>query len=82
MNSIIITSIICISIIIIIGMICYTSYKSDENTKSNIFNKNVKHTIVQYDNLLKEINNIKTDINTIYTSIDFINQRLNTKING
>lgn len=79
MNSIIITSIICISLIIIVGIFCYTGYKNDKNAKANIFNKNVIHTITQYDNLLKEINNIKTNIDNIYCGIDFISRKLNNK---
>lgn len=44
MNEIIITSIICVSIIIIVGIFCYTGYKNDENTKSNKFFKTVNIT--------------------------------------
>lgn len=81
MNSIIITSIICVSLIIIIGIFCYTCYKSDKNNDANIFNKNVTHTIVQYDNILKEINNLKTLTNSIQNGIEFISMQISNKEN-
>lgn len=81
MNNIIITSIICISVIIIVGILCYTNYKNDENAKSNRFFKTVTYTAEQYDNIINEISNIKSLINSIQSCIEFINTQISNKEN-
>lgn len=81
MNSIIIISIICISFIIIVGIVCYTSYKNDENTKSNKFFKIVNYTLKQYDTISNEITNLKALINSMQAGIEFISMQISNKEN-
>lgn len=56
MNSIIITSIICISFIIIVGIVCYTNYNNNRGK--------------ELENISKRIDLIHTKINNSYNSID------------
>lgn len=72
MNSIIITSVICISLIIVVGIFCYTSYKNDENIKSNKFFKVVNQNFEQYKIINKKLNNINDEINKLETSLMYI----------
>lgn len=81
MNEIIITSIICVSLIIIVGIFCYTGYKNDENAKSNKFFKTVNITQKQYEKILDEINNLKSLIVSIQTCIEFMNIQISNKNN-
>lgn len=81
MNSIIITSIICVSLIIIVGIFCYTGYKNDENAKSNKFFKTVNITLKQYENMLNEISNLKSLINSMQAGIEFISMQISNKEN-
>lgn len=79
MNNIIITSIICISLIIIVGIFCYTGYKNDENTKSNKFFKTVNYTLKQYDTIINEITNLKALIHSMQAGIEFISMQISNK---
>lgn len=81
MNNLLITIVICISLIIIVGIFCYTRYKNDENTKSNKFFKTVNYTLKQYDTIINEITNLKTLINSIQTGIEFISMQISVKDN-
>lgn len=81
MNILIITTIICISFIIIIGIICYTSYKMNEDSDANKFFKTVHENFVQYENICKGINDIKTLIKSTQNIIEFINMQISNKEN-
>ena len=81
MNTTIITIIICISFIIIIGIICYTSYKVQEDSDANKFFKTVHENFVQYKNICKDINDVKTLIKSMQTNIEFINMQISNKEN-
>lgn len=81
MNALIITIIICISFIIIIGIICYTSYKVQEDSDANKFFKTVHENFVQYKNICKDINDVKTLIKSMQTNIEFINMQISNKEN-
>ena len=81
MNTIVITIIICISFIIIIGIICYTSYKIREDSNANKFFRTVHENFVQYENICKDINDVKTLIKSIQTNIEFINMQISNKEN-
>lgn len=81
MNNIIITIVICISVIIVVSIFCYVNYKLDENTKSNKFYKTVNITLHQYKNIFDEISNLKSLINSIQTSIEFISMQITNKEN-
>ena len=81
MNTLIITIIICISFIIIIGIICYTSYKIREDSDANKFFRTVHENFVQYENICKDINDVKTLIKSIQTNIEFINMQISNKEN-
>lgn len=82
MSNITITSIICISFIIIIGIICYTSYKIREDSNANKFFKTVHENFVQYENIRKDINDVKTLINSMQTGIEFISMQISNKENN
>lgn len=79
MTNIIITSIICISVIIIVGVFCYTNYKNSENARSNRFFKTVNDIQTQYEIIRDDIMNVERDIKLIKGGIDFINQQINNK---
>ena len=81
MANIIITSIICVSIIIVVGIFCYTGYKNDENIKSNTFFKTVNNTLKQYDIIINEIANLKALINSMQAGIEFISMQTSNKEN-
>lgn len=81
MNNLIITIIICISFIIIIGIICYTSYKIREDSDSNKFFRTVHENFVQYKNICKDINDVKTLIKSTQAAIEFINMQISNKEN-
>lgn len=81
MTGIIITSIICVSIIVIVGIFCYTSYKNDENSSSNKFYKTVTCTLNQYNTIIDEIINLKALINSMQDSIVFISMQISNKEN-
>lgn len=81
MNDIIITSIICISLIIIISIIYYINYKIKEDSNANKFFKTVHENFVQYENIRKDINDIRTLINCIQNYIEFINIQISNKEN-
>lgn len=81
MANIIITSIICVSIIIVVGIFCYTGYKNDENIKSNTFFKTVNNTVKQYDIIINEIANLKALINSMQAGIEFISMQTSNKEN-
>ena len=81
MNILIITIIICISFIIIIGIICYTSYKIREDSDANKFFRTVHENFVQYENICKDINDVKTLIKSMKTDIEFINIQISNKEN-
>lgn len=82
MNSIIITSIICASIIIIVSIFCYTSYKDDENAKSNRYFKTVNATLKQYDNMLNEIHTLLHLTKDLQSCIEFMNIQISNKENN
>lgn len=81
MNDIIITSIICVSFIIIIGIICYVNYKIKEDSNANKFFKTVHENFVQYENIRKDINDVRTLINSLQYCIEFINMQISNKEN-
>lgn len=81
MSNIIITGIICISIIIIVSIICYTGYMNNENAKSNKFFKTINITLKQYENMLNEISNLKSLINSMQSGIEFISMQISNKEN-
>lgn len=81
MNTLIITIIICISFIIVIGIICYTSYKIREDSDANKFFRTVHENFVQYENICKDINDVKTLIKSMQTNIEFINMQISNKEN-
>lgn len=79
MNSIIITSIICISVIIIVSIFCYISYKNNENEKSNRFFKTVNTTQKQYEIILSNISDIKTLITYTQKCIEYLSTQISLK---
>lgn len=81
MNNLLIAIVICISIIIVISIFCYTSYKNDENSRSNRFFRTVNFTSKQYEHMLDEISNLKSLINSIQTGIEFISMQISVKDN-
>lgn len=81
MEHIIIISIICISVIIITSIFCYTIYANNENSKSNKFFKTVNITSVQYATIVDELNNLKSLINSIQNGIEFISMQISNKEN-
>lgn len=72
MNYIIITSIICVSLIIIVGIFCYTGYKNDENARSNKFFKVVNQNFEQYKIINEKLSNINNEIDKLETSLMYI----------
>lgn len=65
MNSIIITSIICFSVIFIVSIFCYTNYKDNENSSSNKFYKLINKIEKDYQDINKKIATIDDKINSI-----------------
>lgn len=75
MDYIIITSIICVSLIIIIGILCYTVYNNNENAKSNKFFKIVNKNFEQYKIINEKLSNINNEIDKLETSLIYIINR-------
>lgn len=77
MDNIIIASIICLSIIIVVGIICYTDYKNKEDSDANKFFKTVNYISKEQREIMKEITVIKDEIATIQKSITFLSEQIN-----
>lgn len=81
MNEIIITTIICISFILIVSIVCYTNYKNKIDADANKFYKIVNEINNKYDEMIRAINNknystdaINTKLSYLRTSIDALNK--------
>lgn len=79
MTNIIITSIICISVIIIVGVFCYTNYKDNENARSNRFFKTVNDIQTQYEIIRKDINDVKALVNCTQRCIEYLSTQISIK---
>lgn len=80
-DAIIITTIVCMAVILIVSIFCYTGYKNDENTRSNKFFKIVNENFHQYEQIVKDIDNLKDLINSMQYGIEFISMQISNKEN-
>lgn len=78
-DAIIITTIVCMAVILIVSIFCYTGYKNDENTRSNKFFKIVNENFHQYEQIVKDIDNLKDLINSVQYGIEFISMQISNK---
>lgn len=80
-NTIIITTIVCVTVILIVSIFCYTGYKNNENVRSNKFFKTVNENFHQYERIVKDIDNLKDLINSMQYGIEFISMQISNKEN-
>lgn len=66
MNNIIITSIICVSLIIIVCVICYTNYKAENNKILKSINELLSTLHIKTNDIKDTNNRIMNQLNSIY----------------